>query len=138
MTSACLKATIIVWVLGSAACDEDGARSDAAQRECESAPDCINSEAAIAIGRCGLQDVWCEASGVCAASCRESCLTVASDFAACPDGLICNHSANNESRTYCTSLPISCASVDDCPLYLPNADAAWVCDEGICVFPNGF
>lgn len=103
---------------------------------CVENTDCADSREGHAIGRCGLQDVWCEPEGVCTASCREPCRTVTPDFAACGEGLICNHSRNKDVRTYCTALPIPCASSNDCPLYLPDANDTWTCDDGVCTFPR--
>ena len=41
---------------------------------------------------------------------------------------------------FCTALPISCTSVEDCPLYRP-ADAQgvqydWTCEGGTCRYPG--
>jgi hypothetical protein len=110
--------------------------------ECRGNADCVNSQAAIDIGRCGARDVWCH-EGACNASCREPCETVAVDVSSCgtETGLVCNQSERTGQGQlgYCTALPIPCETAADCPAYRPPADvedAAWECLAGICRYPG--
>lgn len=110
-----------------AACDGDHCSTDA---------DCAGSPASQQAGRCG-PEVACVES-TCRAECAAFvCKVVRQDENPCPNERICTQTAKtvgDEGR--CTNKPISCRSTEDCPLYRPNANGDWSCDEGICRFPG--
>jgi hypothetical protein len=129
---ALLAAVVLVCVGALARCGSNNS--------CNSNADCVNSEAAQQAGRCG-PEFWCEHQQ-CRAACKQLCTTVSSDFNACSEGLVCNQSRNSDpalAPSFCTRLPVPCATADDCPNYRPPTDggqADWWCEANVCRYPG--
>ena len=108
--------------------------------ECQRNADCIDSAAgrlAITL-RCALTDLYC-LEGQCIAECGKRCQTALPDQNPCTDGRLCAPLGNSDT-SFCSRMPIKCASAADCPLYLPmskdGSQVSWGCEEGICRYPG--
>jgi hypothetical protein len=106
---------------------------------CAVSDDCWNSSEGKQAGRCFPKDVWCD-MGECRARCSEICKVIQVDVNPCKDpSMICTEATNSADQVpFCTDRPISCTTVDDCPLFRPTTtdDAKWECIESICRYPG--
>jgi hypothetical protein len=109
-------------------------RADRDGNECGQHFECLDSEAAVAVGRCSPVEAYCD-QGSCRAHCLQACRVVREDFNPCNGGLICSHSAATlDAGGNCVMLAIPCSDSSECPLYRPS-QAPWSCSDGYCQHP---
>jgi hypothetical protein len=127
---------------GAGASGTTGGAGGAGAAECSSNAECASSEAAMAVAqkKCLDPEVYCLA-GTCVGACADTCVVARADFDPCQKGL-CAPSPYEGSKnlSFCTMLPVKCATADDCPKVLPpppdGGAAAWTCESGICRYPG--
>ena len=119
------------------ACD-----SDSAGDTCRVNADCVDSQAAkdVANVRCGPKDIYC-LNAECHAECRQLCEVVRDDVNPCSEPRQCaRHGDSDDAVSYCTIVPIPCATVDDCPAYrlvlTDGGPEEWTCEDGVCRYPE--
>ena len=108
--------------------------------QCQLNADCVDSEAGrqAQILRCASTDLYC-LNAHCSVECGKRCQVVVSDQNPCEAPRLCAPLAGS-GVSFCTILPIKCASPADCPVYLPTTgdggQSSWSCDNGICQYPG--
>jgi hypothetical protein len=127
---------------GGAAGASVSAVAGAPADECSANADCSDSAAAQALAgqKCSSPEVYC-LEGRCEGRCGEQCEVVRTDVNPCNEG-ICAPSQYGafKNLSFCTMLPVACATSADCPKYLPaapdGAAAQWSCEGGVCSYPG--
>lgn len=101
-------------------------------KACKVSADCVGSPAAQEYEniRC-ISELYC-LEGSCYFECRSRCFPARTDENPCEDRGLCS-----STFPFCTRMPVSCKTVEECPTYLPNGEGGvWECSSGICEFPG--
>ena len=90
--------------------------------------------------RCGADELYC-LDGQCHFGCAQECEAIRTDVNPCQEPRLCVPLlAGSPSPSYCSIMPIRCSSVSSCPIYRPETDAgpdaAWSCEDDLCVYPG--
>ena len=112
------------------------------RERCSRNADCEGSDAAeeLSMAKCPRRELYCREEA-CVGACADSCELARTDTNPCQDGAICVVRVGKEpSDTFCSMLPVACASDTDCPAYRPllanGAQGMWTCVSGHCAYPD--
>ena len=107
--------------------------------ECKQNSNCTDSSVAQSPMKCNGWEVYC-LNGQCKAGCGETCVVIRADRDPCSKGICRSTLSAGDPYGYCTMLPISCQTADDCPKYLPplpdGGQASWTCENQVCMYPG--
>jgi hypothetical protein len=107
--------------------------------ECQQNLDCTDSSVARSPLKCRSWEVYC-LDQQCKAACGDECVVIRADRNPCSTGICRSSLVAGDPYGYCTMLPISCQTAEDCPKYLPplpdGGQSSWTCENETCVYPG--